>query len=64
MVIMIEPLPLEKEFKVRYIKDNLHALSREELEDLLGQSLEVITKLTHQTKQLVKIIDEERGKLT
>jgi hypothetical protein len=64
MGTMMEPFPLEKEFQVRCLKDNLHALSREELEDLLGQSLEVIAKLTHQTKQLVKIIDEKRGKLT
>jgi hypothetical protein len=57
----MDPFPLEKEFQVRYLKDNLHMLSREQLEDLLGQSLEIIAKLTHQTKQLIKMVEDEQG---
>jgi hypothetical protein len=57
----MDPFPLEKEFQVRYLKDNLHMLSREQLEDLLGQSLEIIAKLTHQIKQLMKMVEDEQG---
>lgn len=57
----MEPFPLEKEFQVRYLKDNLHTLSREQLEELLGQSLEIIAKLTHQTKQIMKMVEDEQG---
>jgi len=58
----ISPLPLEKEFQVEYLKQNLHMLSREQLEELLSQSLSVITRLTHQTKQMMALIQEAQGK--
>jgi hypothetical protein len=58
----ISPLPLEKEFQVEYLKQNLHILTREQLEDLLSQCLSVITRLTHQTKQLMALIEEAQGK--
>lgn len=58
----ISPLPLEKEFQVEYLKQNLHMLSREQLEDLLSQSLSIITRLTHQTKQMMALIEEAQGK--
>ena len=56
----VNPLPPETEFRVHSIKQRLHQLSREELEDFLVQSLTLITKLTHQTKQMKEQL--EKGK--
>ena len=57
----IFPLPLEKQFHVQYVKRNLHHLTREQLEELLAESLELIVKLTHQTKQLMALIQDPEG---
>lgn len=58
----IEPLPLEKELRIESIKRHIVDLPREELIDNLANSIEVLTRMTHQTKQLLAYIDvmEER----
>ena len=53
----INPLPLEKEFHVHYLKEHLGELSREELESLLKQYIDTVVKLTHVTKQLMGHIE-------
>ena len=50
--IKVEPLPIEKEFKVLSIKQRLSQLSREELEDFLTESLRLITVMAHQLEQI------------
>ena len=57
----VSPLPPETEFRVHSIKQRLYQLSREELEDFLVQSLTLITKLTHQTKQMKDQLEKEKG---
>jgi len=58
----ITPFPLEKEFQVEYLKQHLHTLSREQLEELLAQSLDIVARLTHQTKQIMAMFEEVQGK--
>lgn len=58
----ISPLPIEREFHIQYLKQNLHTLSREQLEELLAESLEVIARLTHQMKQIMSVIQDAEGK--
>jgi hypothetical protein len=48
----MDPLPLEQEFRILSIKSRLNQLNREELENFLTDSLLLLIKLTHQTKQL------------
>ena len=58
----LDPLPLEKELRIESIKRHLVELPREELIDSLASSIDVLTRMTHQTKQLLAYIDvmEER----
>ena len=58
----LDPLPLEKEFKVQSVRARLYHLSREELEAFLAESLGIIVKLADQTKQMKRYIDELEGK--
>lgn len=58
----IDPLPIEKEFKVLSIKQRLHELTREELEDFLTESLRLLTNLSHQVMQMRDYIWEIEGK--
>ena len=58
----IEPLPLEKEFKISSVKQRLKELTREDLELFLGEALETMTKLAHQVTQLRDYIEELEGK--
>jgi len=58
---ILEPLPLEKEFKVLAIRRKFHELSREELEEFLSEALSLLAKLTHQTAQLRDYLSGEEG---
>lgn len=61
----IEPLPLEKELRVESIKRHITDLPREELIENLASAIDVLTRMTHQTKQLLEYITilETRGPL-
>jgi uncharacterized protein (DUF3084 family) len=52
------PLPLEKELRIERIKRSLNELPREELLKSLAQAIEVLTRMTHQTKQLRDRVEE------
>jgi hypothetical protein len=52
------PLPLEKELRIERIKRSLNELPREELLESLAQAIEVLTRMTHQTKQLRDRVEE------
>lgn len=58
----MEPLPLEKELRIESIKRHLTELPRDELIENLASSIDTLTRMTHQTKQLLAYIDimEER----
>lgn len=56
-------VPLEKELLVYQIKEKLHLLSREDLEDSFVQMANLLVKLTHQTHGLIAYIDILEGKL-
>jgi len=59
----LDPLPLEKEFKVQSVRARLHHLSREEIEEFLAESLSILIKMSHQTEQMKEYIEKlERGK--
>lgn len=59
----IEPLPVEKEFKVASVKHRLSELSREDLETFLGEALDTMTRLAHQVTQLRSHLERLEGKL-
>lgn len=54
----LQPLPLEKELRIENIKRSLLELPREELVDSLAQSIDLLTRMTHQTKQLRDYVEE------
>jgi uncharacterized membrane-anchored protein YhcB (DUF1043 family) len=54
----LQPLPLEKELRIENIKRSLLELPREELVENLAQSIDLLTRMTHQTKQLRDYIEE------
>jgi len=58
----MDPLPVEKEFRVMSIRRRLHELSREELEEFLTEALAIMTKLAHQVTQLKSYVEEVEGK--
>ena len=59
----LQPQPLEEQFRVAQLKSQLKDLDRDELEDYCGRLLEVSSKLTHQTKQLMNyLIENERSR--
>jgi hypothetical protein len=57
----VSPLPPETEFRVHSVKQRLYQLTREELEDFLIQSLTIMTKLTHQTRQMKEQLEKRNG---
>lgn len=60
----LEPQPLEEQFRIARLKSQLKDLDREELEEYCGRLLEVSSKLTHQTKQLLSmVVNSEKKKL-
>ena len=54
----IEPQPLEQQLRVESLKRQLKDLTHEELLEYTERLLVVTSKLTHQTKQLVRYIAE------
>ena len=59
-----EPLPLEKELRIESIKRHITELPREELIDSLASAIDTLTRMTHQTKQLmayIEIMEEKLG---
>ncbi len=54
----LEPLPLELEFRAANLKNNLKHIDRTELEAFTGELIDLTTKLTHQTAQLLDYILE------
>jgi len=58
----IDPLPLEKEFKVLSIRRRLNELSRDELEEFLTESLTLLTKMSHQMEAMRDHIEFIEGK--
>ncbi len=54
----LEPEPLEREFRVARIQRGFKEMSREELEEFAGKLLVITSKLTHQTKQLLNIVED------
>ncbi len=54
----LEPLPLEQEFRVANLKNNLKNIERKELEEFTGSLVEITAKLAHQTAQLLVYISE------
>ena len=59
----VKPLPLETEFRIPAVKSNLHKLSKEDLVTMLGESLELLVHLTHQTNQMRDYIESLQGKI-
>ena len=59
----IEPFPLEKELRVEAIKRHLTEMPREELVASIAQAIDVLTRMTDQTKQLVSYIEIMEEKL-
>ena len=53
----MEPLPLEKELRIESIKRHIAELPREELVENLASAIDTLTRMTHQTKQLLAHID-------
>lgn len=59
----LNPLPIEKEFRVLSIRRRLHELSREELEEFLTEALSTMTRLADQVTQLRDYVIELEGKI-
>lgn len=53
----IDPLPLEKELRIESIKRHITDLPREELIENLANAIDTLTRMTHQTKQLMVYIE-------
>lgn len=53
----IDPLPLEKELRIESIKRHITDLPREELIENLASAIDTLTRMTHQTKQLMVYIE-------
>ena len=59
----IEPLPLEKELRIESIKRHISELPREELIESLASAIDTLTRMTHQTQQLMAYIEIMEDKL-
>ena len=59
----IDPLPLEKELRIESIKRHISELPREELIENLASAIDTLTRMTHQTKQLLAYIELMESKL-
>lgn len=58
----LNPQPLEEKFRVARLKAQLKEIDREDLEEFTGRLLEIASKLTHQTKQLLAYVEENEKK--
>ena len=58
----MNPFPIEKEFRVLAVKQRLHELTREDLEEFLTEALSTMTKLAHQVTELRDYVDKIEGK--
>jgi len=58
----LKPFPIEKEFRVLAIRERLHELTREDLEEFLTEALSTMTKLAHQVTELRDYVDKIEGK--
>lgn len=58
----MNPFPIEKEFRVLSVRERLHELTREELEEFLTEALSIMTKLAHQVTQFKEYVDTIEGK--
>lgn len=52
-----QPLPLEKELRIESIKRHIADLPRDELIQTLASAIDTLTRMTHQTKQLLSYIE-------
>ena len=59
----LNPLPIEKKFRVLSIRRRLHEMSREELEEFLTEALSMMTRLADQVTQLRDYVIELEGKI-
>lgn len=59
----MDPLPLEKELRIESIKRHITELPREELVENLASAIDTLTRMTHQTKQLLAYIEVMEEKL-
>ena len=58
----MNPFPIEKEFRVLAVRERLHELTREDLEEFLTEALSTMTKLAHQVTELRNYVDKIEGK--
>ena len=58
----ISPFPIEKEFRVLAVRERLHELTREDLEEFLTEALFTMTKLAHQVTELRDYVNKLEGK--
>ena len=58
----MNPFPIEKEFRVLAVRERLHELTREDLEEFLTEALSIMTKLAHQVTELRNYVDKIEGK--
>lgn len=58
----LEPLPVEKEFRLALVKNHLSELSREQLEDCFTEAIDKLVRMTHQTKQLLEMVQGAKEK--
>ena len=58
----MSPFPIEKEFRVLAVRERLHELTREDLEEFLTEALFTMTKLAHQVTELRGYVNKVEGK--
>ena len=58
----MNPFPIEKEFRVLAVRERLHELTRDDLEEFLTEALSIMTKLTHHVTELRNYVDKIEGK--
>ena len=58
----MKPFPIEKEFRILSVRERLHELTREDLEEFLTEALFTMTKLAHQVTELRNYVEKIEGK--
>jgi hypothetical protein len=58
----MNPFPIEKEFRVLAVRERLHELTRQDLEEFLTEALFTMTKLAHQVTEFRNYVDKIEGK--
>ena len=58
----LKPLPIESEFRILSIKQRISDLTREDLEELLVESLTITMRLADQVRQFHAYIEKIEGK--